>query len=152
MIQTSSPSTTMFMDLAFLLVSMLLLLAREPDDDEALPLARIRIATEQHSAIVEDKSLPGQSVRFFIAKNGRVSVKAAGMESSVQCDEAGITHVIERVATPRTVILEIDKEAPYMAVAMVREQFESVKAKGGIHEVLETVRRDSKGGADVAND
>ena len=141
----------MFMDLAFLLASTLLLFAREPDDDEALPLARIRIATEQHSEIVEDRSLPGQSVRFSVAKSGKVTVKTAGMESAVQCNEEGITHAIERIATPRTVILEIDREAPYVAVAMVREQFEAVKAKGGINEILEIVRRDRKGDSNVTN-
>jgi len=150
MIQASNPAATMFMDLAFLLVSMLLLLAREPDDDEALPLDRIRIATTQHADIVEDRSLPGQSVWFFIAKNGKISVKMAGSESPVPCDdEAAIDKTIERIATPRTVILEIDREAPYAAVAAVRERFEVRKSKGEIHEVLETVRRDLKGGANV---
>jgi len=142
----------MFMDLAFLLVSTLLLLVREPDDDEALPLSRIRIATSQHSEIVEDRSLPGQSVRFYIAKNGKVSVKTAGSENLVPCDDdAGIVNVIARTATPRTVILEIDKEAPYAAVAYVRERFEAEKSKGEIHEILETVRRDSTGGANVVH-
>ena len=87
---------------------------------------------------------------MFVAKNGKVSVKTAGMESPVQCDEAGMARVLERVATPRTVILEIDREAPYAAVAAVREQFEAARAKGEINEILETVRMDAGKGKNNA--
>jgi len=138
----------MFMDLAFLLVSTLLLLVREPDDDEVLPPARIRVTSAQHSEIAEDRSLPGQSVRFFIAKNGKVSVKTPGSDGPVPCDEAGIAGVIAKAAATRTVILDIDREAPYAAVAAVREQFEVLKNKNEIGEILKTVRFGPVGKAD----
>lgn len=138
------------MDMAYLLIGVLVLLAREPLQ-ESIRLAEVnfayrqRINQAQHSAapaessvsqkVVEDDQA-GESVFISVREGGCHEIGVNGVEHPLPV--AQFSSRIEAMAKPRVVVLVVGSNVTYGQYIGVRSSLQDLKSKGLVTALLET--------------
>lgn len=141
-------SKGLFMDLAFLLIAALVLLVREPAQDEAraepvtgLPDLALRYVGSQFATeIVEDDSIQGETLRLAVDKEGVLHDWQASDNVMVPLPIEKLADRIGQMAeAEKWVVLYVDSDAPYGQMAPVRDALEKLQADGVVTRTIEAV-------------
>lgn len=138
-------STALFMDLAFLLIAALVLLAQDPsklNNLEQAPrdLSVVQVRSTYTPELIE-KEIPGESLFVSIRSDGSLQEELSDGTSR----PFNSSELRERMAEmpkdgERVVVLMVDKDLRYTQVAHVRDILSSLVREGRVTRVYETVQ------------
>ena len=141
-------SKGLFMDLAVLLSAALVLLVREPAQEDAraepvagLPDLSLRYVGSQFATeIVEDANIQGETLRLAVDKDGVLHDWRASDDVMEPLPVEALADRIGQMTEPeKWVVLYVDSDAPYGQMAPVRDALEKLQADGVVTRTIEAV-------------
>ena len=139
-------STTLFMDLAFILIAVLVLLVKQPAEEatqqrkETERVLRAKFAQPELppfavAAVVEKGELGGETLLLRLAESGQLTeIRTDGSAKAVHDVDGRIAGMVK---DGRVVVLGVEPKTPYSRYRDVRHHLRDVEKRGGIARLLE---------------